>query len=409
MLRRVAGMALVVVLVIVGMGHALGPAQAQGDPDGVTNYPLNMRGGPGVDYAVIAVLDSGTGMIFEARNEDLSWLLGHTVDGGQRGWVAALYLSYGNGFIAANLPLSDEVIAVAPAEPAAPDAPAAAPAEPVAVGAVPAGAVADLPVISLGWRVGEIAERGRTLGNNPHVFTQVGECNTLSGAFMRPFGSGSYDLGPYGALQATIDHFSASPVVDAANSFWYKGVAMQTGLTSMAVTDPMYADPGQCPGGGSPLECDYARARPAIALINLGLYDVYWLSPYHYETAMRQVIEISIERGVIPVLTTFPTCAGDTSNWPNEASVRVANRATFNNILAELAREYGVPLLNLWRATQALPNCGLKAGDHQHLSGEQVAAGWLSFNGQQAQAGFTMWNLVALQMLDALRTGALGG
>jgi hypothetical protein len=59
---------------------------AQG-PDGWTVYEMNLRASPGGD--VIGSVPVNTGMIFEARSADLSWLLGHTQDGAQRGWVAS--------------------------------------------------------------------------------------------------------------------------------------------------------------------------------------------------------------------------------------------------------------------------------------------------------------------------------
>ena len=99
-------------LLILGLLLALlvWPAYAQSDPDGWTVYQLNMRTGPGTDYAVQATLDANTALVFEARSDDLTWLLGKTLDGTQRGWVASLYLSYREGFVGANLPVSGDVI-----------------------------------------------------------------------------------------------------------------------------------------------------------------------------------------------------------------------------------------------------------------------------------------------------------
>ncbi|MBN2303859.1 MAG: hypothetical protein JXQ72_05250 [Anaerolineae bacterium] len=408
MMRRWSGLALVIMIIsgaLAGLGSAV--IQAQGDPDGVTDYQLNLRAGPGVDYAVLAVLPAGTGLVFEARSEDMAWLLGHTLDGTLRGWVAPLYLSYRDGFTGISLPVSADVIAAPPPQtvPGDGSAGAASPAPQV----IPAGPVADMPLISVGTQSAIIFARGQRLGNNARVFTQIGECNTRSQAFMVPLGSGEADLGPYEDLQPTIDFFAMTPVGGAPNSFWYKGMAMTTGLTSLAAIDPAYADPSLCGVDQSLVACEYERVRPAIAFIHLGLYDVYWLIPGQYEYAMRQIIELSIQQGVIPVLTTFPTCGGDEANWPNEAVVRNTNREAFNTTLVNLARSYGVPLINLWRATQSLPNCGLLPGDYQHLSGEGDRALWASFNGAEQQYGFTAWNLLALQMLDALRIEALEG
>jgi hypothetical protein len=108
---------------------------------------------------------------------------------------------------------------------------------------------------------------------------------------------------------------------------------------------------------------------------------------------MRHIIEISIDRGVIPVLTTIPLPRGD-------YGPRDANRLEFNMILVNLAREYNIPVMNLWLATEAVAQHGIGV-DFVHLS--QRGDNWADFNGDEMQWGFTMWNLVALQTLDQLR------
>jgi hypothetical protein len=267
-----------------------------------------------------------------------------------------------------------------------------------------------VPVVpSVGGRVYEIFARGQALGNDPHVFTQIGECNSLSQAFIVPFAAGTYDLGPYSDLQRTIDFFGATPVAGVSNALWDKGVAMTTGLTALAVLDPAFSNPALCPAGQSLLECEYARSKPSVALIHLGLYDVYWLTPEQYAHAMRQIVEISIAHGVIPVLTTFPTHPGDVAMWPNDAAARNHNRAAFNTVVLNLASEYGIPVMNLWRATNAIHWHGLRPGDYQHMLEPPNANYFLSFSGEEKLYGFTMWNLVALQTLDALRAGVLEG
>jgi hypothetical protein len=393
-------------LLILGV---VAPALAQTNPDGWTTYQLNMRAGPDPGQPVITVLTAGTGLIFDARSADLSWLLAHTLDGVYRGWVASLYVGYNEGFGSpSHLPVSGEIVHTQPAPAADPAAPADEPDSGTGMDLDPATVqvLASVPIIpAVGPRLYEIFRRGQALGNNPHIFSQVGEFNTMSQALMVPFATGAYDLGPYSSLQSTIDFFQAAPVAGVANSFWYKGVAMTTGLTSLAVIDPSFSNPALCAPGQSLLECEYERSKPAVALINLGLYDVYWLTPQQYESAMRRIIEISMDRGVIPVLTTFPTYPGDVSNWPNESAARYQNRAIFNRTVINLGREYGVPVMNLWRATSPLDWHGLRPGDYQHLF--EPPGFFVAFNGEEDYYGFTMWNLVALQTLDVLRASLL--
>ncbi len=397
----------IVSLLLVSLGVGIGASVwAQVNPDGWTTYQVNMRAGPDARQPVIITLNAGTDLIFEARTADLGWMLAHTLDGARRGWVSALYVGYAEGFGSpAHLPVSDEIMAAPAAVPAAPGGEPGAPEEsgdPGAdIDAATAQWLASVPVVpTIGGRVAEIFQRGQALGNNARVFTQVGECNSMSQAFMVPFGAGKYNLGLYNYLQSTIDYFWATPAASASNSFWYKGVAMTTGLTALAVIDPSFSNPALCPAGQSLLECEYERSKPSIALINLGLYDVYWLTPDQYEYAMRRIIEISIERGVIPVLTTFPTHPGDMTDWPNDSVTRNQNRALFNRTVVNLANEYGVPVMNLWQAAQSVYWNGLRLNDYQHLS--EPPDFFVSFNGDEFRYGFTMWNLAALQTLDAV-------
>ncbi len=88
------------------------PATAQDGPDAWPTYNLYMRSGPDSTYAEVTLLAPQTGLILEARNADTSWVLGHTADRVWRGWIAALYLSYRDGFSPAILPLSSEVVSL---------------------------------------------------------------------------------------------------------------------------------------------------------------------------------------------------------------------------------------------------------------------------------------------------------
>jgi uncharacterized protein YraI len=407
MIRKLGLMLLAAILIAALLPHTL-PARAQ-DPDGHTTYQLNLRAGPGTTYTVITVLDANTGLMFEGRTADLAWLLVRTEDG-TRGWVASLYLVIRDGYGSpASLPVSDEVIPVAP-PPAPSDSSAAAQS-------IPANAnvttLENTPVISgVGPRANEIFQSGLAQGNRPNVFTIVGGCNSLARGFMQPFGFGNYDLGSYSYLQPTIDYFRQTPVDGMPNSFVHKGVAVAAGYTAMALTDPAWADPAYCQGGESPLTCEYRRSKPTVAFIMLGILDVYWFTPAQFEANLSRIVEESIEAGVIPVLTTFPTTSGeDSENYGGvtSESERAVFRAEFNTIVVNLAREYGVPLLNLWRAARATPRSGFIPDDQIHFWEPDNAALWGDLENGPSQCVFPTWNLSALQMLDALRVSVLGG
>ncbi len=143
MLRHIT--VLIIVITVIGSGFTGGAvnhtAQAQDGPNAWTAYELKLRAGPGTEHAELAVLPAGTALVLQARNADTSWVLGTTADGAQRGWLAALYLSYADGFAAWGLPVSGEIVgAGAPAAPPAADSapPAADSAAPAAPGSVTA-------------------------------------------------------------------------------------------------------------------------------------------------------------------------------------------------------------------------------------------------------------------------------
>ncbi|MBN1678957.1 MAG: SH3 domain-containing protein [Anaerolineae bacterium] len=88
---------------------------AQGAVNAWTVVILNMRAGPGFAFDVVAELPVDTSLVLLARDPATAWLLGQTADGSQRGWVAANYLLYREGFSAVSLPISGEIITVTPA------------------------------------------------------------------------------------------------------------------------------------------------------------------------------------------------------------------------------------------------------------------------------------------------------
>ena len=101
---------------------------------------------------------------------------------------------------------------------------------------------------------------------------------------------------------------------------------------------------------------------------------------------MRQILDILLSASVVPILST----KGDNL----EGDHRI------NQTIACLAQEYDVPLWNFWSAIQPLPNHGLQP-DLEHLT-----YGINDFDDEHAmQAAWTLRNLTALQVLDAVWRG----
>ena len=89
--------------------------------------------------------------------------------------------------------------------------PTAEPTSSPAPAAYPVGFWQELPVLpeTISERAREIYRKGIAMGNNPHIFTKLGDCNSKSPDFLHGFG-GMYDLGEFAYLQPAIDYWKDS-------------------------------------------------------------------------------------------------------------------------------------------------------------------------------------------------------
>jgi hypothetical protein len=228
----------------------------------------------------------------------------------------------------------------------------------------------------------EIYQRGLAMGREPNVFSKVGDCQTNTGFYLVDFDHKDwYGLGEeYAYLQDTIDYYQGS--------FSRTSLAMRDGYNVAAILTPLRADPEKCESGESPIACEFRLNNPSIALISLET-NFNDRPADDYGKYMRQIIEYSIEQGVVPILAT----KGD--NLEGDHSI--------NAEIAEIAVEYDIPLWNFWAALQPLPNQGhsTELNDGFHLSFSR------NFFDKEKNmlSGWPWRNLTALQALDAVRRG----
>ena len=230
-----------------------------------------------------------------------------------------------------------------------------------------------IPVVS--ERVKEIYQQGILLGNNPQAFSKVGDCGSTPAWFLGDFDRGPrfYRLGEHTYLEPVIQEFQGS--------FDRTSLAAKSGYNASSIFTPLWADRQYCQADETPLACEYRLHRPVIALIMLGSNDVWHVDSF--EPRMRELIEYSIENGIIPVLST------KADNLEKDESI--------NQTITRLAVEYQIPLINYWRAVQELPDKGLQ-DDAVHIT-------WAPnrFDDPQAmKAGWPVRNLTSLQSLDAI-------
>ena len=230
-----------------------------------------------------------------------------------------------------------------------------------------------LPGVSANAR--DIYLRGLALGNNPRVFSRLGDCHSSYPGFLGLFDTPTaYRLGDYAYLREVIDHYSGS--------FSHPSQTAYSGLNMGSFFSAVWADPKVCLGGENVMECEYRVRRPSLIFINIGTLNKD-SSDEQFEQYVRPIIDFWISRGVLPIL--------------NTKADNLEGSGRFNAITRRLAAEYDIPLWDFWFAAQALPNSGL-ADDQVHLYDGQPYFD----DPNQLMNGWTMRNLTGLQALDVV-------
>jgi len=326
---------------------------------------LRVRAWPDLAAEVVATLPALTRVDLLGRSADNDWVEVTAITGAG-GWVPVMWLDLRVSL--AHLPI---------ATPAAPPPPTATP--------LPnAGYISNVTLRMLG-----VFQRGQALGNRANVFSKVGDSITVSTAFLVPLGLNNYTLGQYTDLQPVIDYFSAAEAHAGLNAFANRSLAAKVGWRARAVLGTGGETQPDCRPGEMPLACEYRVVRPAVALIMLGTNDVPYTPDAEFDSDLRRILDLTLEQGVIPVLSTIPPFTRPGDEGRAEA---------LNVILRALALEYGVPLLDYYAALPALPAAGL-AGDGVHPSAAPDARN-ADFTPDHLQYGFVVRNLTALYALN---------
>lgn len=352
---------------------------------------VNMRTGPGASYDIMTVLPAGMAFQIDGQHaSDRLWVHG-TAANGYTGWVAA-------GFVI--MPLDAlEVLPVlgADAPVSAPGASAPVEAAPVEAAPVESAPASQDIIANITPTARQIFERGLALGNRANVFSKVGDSITFDTHFLNPIGWGQYQLRGYASLQPVIDHFM-SGAARTSNSFANTSVAVNGGWTTNEILAPSNAEP--CLPGESRLVCEYRVNKPALALIMIGTNDVALMDANTYRSNLNTIVQTSIDMGVIPVISTLPRRSG------YDASI-----TAFNQVIEETAAAYGIPLWRYGAAMESLPSWGLSPdGIHPsfppgtHPEDFPAAA---DFTPDNLTYGYTLRNLTALQVLDAVWRGVM--
>jgi len=217
------------------------------------------------------------------------------------------------------------------------------------------------PIVpTLSARAAAIYQQGQKMGNDPHSFSRIGDCQSEPAVFMGIYDDPTrYYFEPkYQYLQMTVNQF--------AGSFARTDVTARRGFGIASVFSPLQADPTVCNNNETPLDCEFRLHKPSFVIISMG---TNWCKgcSVQFEKYLRMLVDYSIAHGVVPILSTkADDMEGDNS---------------LNLAVARVAYDYDLPMWNFWLAVQYLPNGGLMK-DNIYLT----VAGWdeRSFTGLQA-------------------------
>ncbi|MBV6449757.1 MAG: hypothetical protein MHPDNHAH_00470 [Anaerolineales bacterium] len=187
-----------------------------------------------------------------------------------------------------------------------------------------------------------------------HIFSKVGDCQMTSSTFLGGYANGKYSI-PTG-FDNTVAWFSESMTSES--------ITAANGLGINSVLNPMFglaAGHTQCERNETPLECELRTQQPAVVLIAMG---TNWkpAGEISFEKHLRTVVDQILATGALPVLSTkADNIEGD---WK------------LNEAIAQVAYDYDLPMVNVWRSVQDLPNHGLEAPKSIYLTGD----GWMRRN-----------------------------
>jgi hypothetical protein len=190
----------------------------------------------------------------------------------------------------------------------------------------------ELPIVTR--RARETYELGRGLGNDPHGFSILGDCQSTPDTFL---GLYVVDEGQYYTLpedlKETVTYFE--------ESFTRESPTIKPGTTSGALLwAEWHENRFGCTNDETPLNCELRLNRPSFALITIG---THWEA--RNQVYLRRILDALLARGVVPILST----KADNREGDNRLNLEAA----------QLAVEYGLPLWNFWPVTEDLPDRGL--------------------------------------------------
>ena len=193
-----------------------------------------------------------------------------------------------------------------------------------------------IPTVSA--RALEIYRAGLRNGNDPRLFSVIGDCQSELNVFMGIYATDRYYFTESdNFLQQTVDFYQPS--------FTHASAAVRDGLSAPSALSPLWADKTLCQPEENPVQCELRLSKPSIIFINMGTNWRPDAAASAYEAYLRQIVDLVIANGTLPILST------KADNIEGDYGLNLAT--------ARVAHDYDIPLWNFWLAAQALENGGL--------------------------------------------------
>jgi hypothetical protein len=231
---------------------------------------------------------------------------------------------------------------------------------------------------------------GRQLGRQPDVLLKIGDSNSspfFTPNFLAPLGNPEYNPLASGLYSEHANLLAA----------WW---AYRSGPDSLAHEGPT-AQPGwRTDNVLGTLAGEIRATNAAIALVMIGTNDaMVFGNAAGFRDRLSLIVTRLLKAGVVPVLSTLPD--SHVLHGKYESTIMA-----FNQVMANVAERFAVPLWNAWRALHALPNQGIITdGVHLNASSNGGGSFW------PADLGFAqnLRNLEALQILDWFQREVVNG
>ena len=216
------------------------------------------------------------------------------------------------------------------------------------------------------------------LGRVNTAFSIAGDDSLSAANFMDPIATAQYNLGNYGTLQGSVDHYN----------FGFQSLAVNSSWNPSNLLDPASADPS-CQAGETPLACEIRMTNPVVMVISFTPSNATAVPFANFQSTMEQIVDAALNAGVIPVLVTLP----------DDGTVDAATLAQYNEAIVNAATNHSghpdndVPLWNLYNTMQGATSGVYAAGP----------GGAADYSDASLTFGVNRRGLAALQVLDRIR------